>query len=137
MRFFVLILTFAGYLGFGATFNFPLLEGRVGGMDKKDGVTISKRCQIFDDHSAIKLSDMLVLISKANEEPINKFVHIVRQVPSGEIWANYPTTKAGGPEAAARPRKVLLWQDSSSGQRREGPASEALIKMVAEICKDL
>ena len=64
MRLYLLSLTFVGASVFGATYNFPILQKTLGGMDHKDGVVISKSCQIMDDHSGMDLTKVLDLISK-------------------------------------------------------------------------
>ncbi|MEZ4750918.1 MAG: hypothetical protein R3B54_09940 [Bdellovibrionota bacterium] len=118
-------------------YDFPLLQKTLGGLDKEDGVVKTTSCQVFDKHSGIKLEEVIDLIKKAEKEPMEKFVHIRREVPSVEIWANYPEKFAAGPAATGlRPHKVLLLEDSSSGKRRNGPAAEELIKLLSIACKD-
>lgn len=119
-------------------YDFPLLQKNFGGMDKTDGVTLSRSCQIFDTHSKIQLNDLLSLIAKAEKEPVRHFVHAIKEVPSREVWANYPEKFAAGPAATGlRARKVLLLEDSSNGDKRNGPATEELLKLVEINCKDM
>ncbi|MBI4404674.1 MAG: hypothetical protein HY537_10955 [Deltaproteobacteria bacterium] len=138
MRTFVVVLCALGVTAFGATYNFPILQKTLGGMDKKDGVVISKSCQIFDDQPELKLEEVLKLISEADKAPLSKFVHVVREIPSVEVWANSPTRGPGGPAVTVLyPRKVLLLEDSSSGRQRAGAAAETLMKLVDKLCKNL
>ena len=110
-------------------------------MDVTDGVVTSKSCQIFDKNSNLKketLDKVLKLIKDSEKEPLQPFVHAVKQVPSIEYFANYPERASGGPATTVlRPRRVLLLSDSSQGQRRAGEASDELRKLIDSICKDL
>lgn len=81
--------------------------------------------------------EVIALIKKAQKEPVEKFIHIRREVPSVEVWANFPEKFAVSPVATGlRPKKVLLLEDSSSGLRRNGPAAEELMKILSIACKD-
>lgn len=136
MRFYLLAITFIGASVFG--YDFPILEKRVGGLDKRDGVSISKSCQIFDNNSKIKLDEVLKNILKAEKEPLRQGTHERQEVPSIEIFANYPMKKAVGPATTALvAHKVLLLQDSSTLNSRDGKASEELLRTVEELCKNL
>ncbi|MCB0406400.1 MAG: hypothetical protein KDD51_16580 [Bdellovibrionales bacterium] len=118
-------------------YDFPLLQKTLGGLDKEDGVVKTTTCQVFDKHSGLKADEVIALVRKAEKEPIEKYVHIRREVPSVEVWANYPEKFAAGPATTGlRPHKVLLLQDSSTGKRRNGPAADELMKLLAVACKD-
>ena len=133
----LLMVGFASAAAFA--YDFPILQRTLGELDGKDGVVISKSCQIFDKNSQLEQLDaILALVRNAEKEPLQKSVHVVQQVPSEEVFANYPEKFAAGPAATGlRPRKVLLLKDSSASEMRNGPASTRLIKLVEDICKDL
>lgn len=136
MRVVIVMLAFIGITAFA--YDFPVLQKTLGGMDKENGVVISKSCQIFDDQKEMKLDELFDLIRKAEKEPMQKFVHVVKQVPSIQVWANYPVRAAGGPAVTIlRPQRVLLLEDSSSGQSRNGKSAGALMRLVEKLCKDL
>jgi hypothetical protein len=116
-------------------YDFPLLQKTLGGIDKTDGVTLSRSCQIFDTHSKMDVDKIMKLIAQAEKEPIEKFVHNRKEVPSIEVWANYPEKFAAGPAATGlRPRKILLLRASSNGESRNGKASDELMKLVEANC---
>lgn len=137
MRIFLLALM-AGSPLYAATYNFPILEKRLGGLDRKDGVELSHSCKIYDDSSAIKLQHVLDLAAKAEKAKLNKALHIRQQVPSVQVWVNIPTRMAAGPAATKLgSRSVLLLEDSSAMQTRDGAEAAELLKIVEDTCKDL
>lgn len=120
---------------FASAYPFPILQKTLGGLDK--GTVTVKTCQVFDNHSKIKLADVLKLASEAENEPMSKSLHVRQEVPSVEVWVNVPTRMAAGPASTkVGPRKVSLLADSSSILRRNGKAGEELLKLVDELCKD-
>ncbi len=138
MHVFVLATSLFGASVFGAAYTFPILEKHLGAMDGADGVVVSRSCQIYNDHSGIDLKKVLDLILQPEKEPIQESVHVRQQVPSKQVWVNYPVRFAKGPAVTGLgSRRIQLLQDSATEKQRRGPASDALMKIVEQTCKNL
>ncbi len=132
--FFLLALTSLS----AASFASPqvLLERIEGGLDELDGVRKISTCQILSNSKKIDVNKVHSLILDASVEPERSALHIVRQVPSEEVYAYRAVRTAGGPARTLLSyKRVLLVRDSSDRLSRDGKASSDLLKMVYDNCK--
>ena len=128
----VMVMIFSMVAIVGSAYAAPVLVYKSGGI-ASSGVT--KTCEVSESAAVLNNIDVHGLIATASRATISTALHIQATVPSIEIYGvrnvRYPINRF---TSGIRAERVLLFQDYSNMQTRDGAEAAQLVQLTEQAC---